>query len=128
MTEITKMTSVSEIVKACPTARKVFDEHGLKGCGGENGPRESLAFFAAVHQVDVEALVQELNAALRGISVQSRIDGHHQNAARAESDVDVRGPLEAPQEKPRGAQQHQRHGDLRDHQKVAQAPQATWAG
>jgi hypothetical protein len=57
-----KETSVAEIIQVCPTARRVFDKHGLKGCGGANGPSESLAFFAAVHQVDVEALVQELNA------------------------------------------------------------------
>jgi len=65
MTEITKLTTVAEVVKTCPTARKIFDKHGLKGCGGANGPRESLGFFAAVHQVDVEALVQELNAEMR---------------------------------------------------------------
>ncbi|MFB3922069.1 MAG: NnrS family protein [Terriglobia bacterium] len=65
MDEITKLTSVAEIVKRCPTARRIFDQHGLKGCGGENGPSEPLAFFAAVHQVDVNKLVDELNAELR---------------------------------------------------------------
>jgi hypothetical protein len=73
MTEFTEMTSVAEIVKACPTARRIFDKHGLKGCGGANGPRESLAFFAAVHQVDVEALVRELNAEMRNPSRQEYI-------------------------------------------------------
>ncbi len=68
MTEITKTTPVTEVVQACPTARKVFDKHGLKGCGGEHGPKESLDFFAAVHQVDVEALVRELNAEMRNPS------------------------------------------------------------
>ena len=68
MTEITKLTTVAEVVKACPTARKIFDKHGLKGCGGANGPRESLGFFAAVHQVDIDALVQELNAEMRNPS------------------------------------------------------------
>ena len=68
MTEITKNTSVAEVVKACPTARKVFDKHGLKGCGGANGPMESLAFFAAVHQVDADALVRELNAEMQNPS------------------------------------------------------------
>jgi hypothetical protein len=62
MTPITKLTSVAEIVKACPTARRIFDKHGLHGCGGENGPTEPLAFFASVHNVDVDALVEELNA------------------------------------------------------------------
>jgi hypothetical protein len=64
-TEITRSTSVAEIVKACPTARRVFDKYGLKGCGGEHGPAESLEFFASVHDVDVDALVRELNAEMR---------------------------------------------------------------
>jgi len=51
MSDINGNTSVAEIVKSYPSARRVFDRHGLKGCGGEHGPSESLAFFAAVHQV-----------------------------------------------------------------------------
>jgi len=65
MTEITKLSSIADVVKACPTARRVFDKYGLKGCGGEHGPAESLAFFAAVHNVDVDAMVRELNAEMR---------------------------------------------------------------
>ena len=68
MTEFTKLTSVADIVKACPTARRVFDKYGLKGCGGEHGPTEALEFFAAVHNVDVDALVRELNAEMRNPS------------------------------------------------------------
>jgi len=52
MNKITGNTSVAEVVKICPNARRIFDRHGLKGCGGEHGPSEALAFFAAVHQVD----------------------------------------------------------------------------
>ena len=61
MSEITSDTSVSEIVQRCPNARRIFDRHGLKGCGGEHGPREPLGFFAAVHQVDVDELLREIN-------------------------------------------------------------------
>jgi hypothetical protein len=61
MTDINENTSVAEIVESCPGARCVFDRHGLKGCGGEHGPSESLAFFAAVHQVSLDELVRELN-------------------------------------------------------------------
>ena len=68
MTDITKLTSVADIVKACPTARRVLDKYGLKGCGGEHGPTEVLEFFAAVHNVDVDALVGELNAEMRNPS------------------------------------------------------------
>ena len=60
--EITKDTSVAEIVKLCPGARRIFDEHGLKGCGGDHGPREPLAFFAAVRQANLEELLREIHA------------------------------------------------------------------
>lgn len=53
-------TSVSDVVRQWPATRGVFDSHGLKGCGGEFGPNESLAFFAAVHEVPLEALLAEL--------------------------------------------------------------------
>ena len=59
---ITENTSVAEIVKACPNARHIFDRHGLHGCGGTHGPTEPLSFFAAVHQVDLKFLLDELNA------------------------------------------------------------------
>lgn len=65
MSEITKETSVADVVRQCPEARRIFDEHGLRGCGGAHGPAESLEFFASVHQVDVDQLVRELNRELR---------------------------------------------------------------
>ncbi len=64
MEAITEQTSVAEIVKHCPSARRIFDAHGLKGCGGEFGPTEPLSFFAAVHQADVNKLLAELNKEL----------------------------------------------------------------
>jgi len=89
VTEITKTTTVAEVVDACPTARGVFDKHGLKGCGGEHGPKESLAFFAPVHQVDVEALVRELNAEMRN---PSRKEYVYREAARMPVPVGDRIP------------------------------------
>jgi hypothetical protein len=62
MNQITANTSVAEIVKLCPCARRIFDEHGLKGCGGEHGPSEPLGFFAAVHQANLDELLREINA------------------------------------------------------------------
>ncbi|HEX7287265.1 MAG TPA: NnrS family protein [Candidatus Angelobacter sp.] len=61
MSKFTEEMSVADVVQAAPHAREVFDRHGLKGCAGENGPAESIAFFAAVHQVDVDRLLGELN-------------------------------------------------------------------
>jgi len=60
MSDIDGNTSLAEIVESCPSARRIFDQHGLKGCGGEHGPSESLAFFAAVHQVNLDELMREL--------------------------------------------------------------------
>ncbi|HLB22911.1 MAG TPA: NnrS family protein, partial [Dehalococcoidia bacterium] len=58
---ITRATTVREAVDLYPEAEAVFDKHGLAGCGGEGGPNEPIGFFAAVHQVDADALVRELN-------------------------------------------------------------------
>jgi len=58
---ITKGTTVREAVSRYPEAEAVFDKYGLTGCGGESGPAEPIGFFAAVHKVDADALVRELN-------------------------------------------------------------------
>ena len=62
MPRITASTRVADILEICPSARGIFDRYGLKGCGGREGPVESLSFFARVHQVDLEALLKDLNA------------------------------------------------------------------
>lgn len=54
-------TSVREILTRYPSAEAIFERHGLLGCGGPNGPREPVAFFARVHQVDPDVLLAELN-------------------------------------------------------------------
>lgn len=59
-TGISPESSVSEVVRQWPSTRAVFDRHGLKGCGGEFGPSESLAFFASVHEVSLDSLIAEL--------------------------------------------------------------------
>jgi NnrS protein len=61
MSNFTEEMSVTDVVRAAPHTRQVFDRHGLKGCGGENGPSESISFFAAVHQIDVNQLLRDLN-------------------------------------------------------------------
>ena len=71
VSDITKLTAVSDVVKLCPGARRIFDKYGLKGCGGEHGPTEPLGFFAAVHKVDVEKLIEELNAELKNPSAET---------------------------------------------------------
>jgi len=61
MNKITAEMSVAEAVRMSPRSREWFDRHGLKGCCGENGPVESISFFAAVHQIDVDELMHALN-------------------------------------------------------------------
>jgi len=73
MNHITGNTSVAEIVKVCPGARRIFDEHGLKGCGGEHGPSEPLAFFAAVHQANLDELLREINTEMANPSAQAYV-------------------------------------------------------
>ncbi len=75
---ITENTSVAEIVQQVPGARRIFDDHGLHGCGGAHGPTEPLKFFAAVHQVELNTLLEELNA----------------EAARPQAQVEYREQLE----------------------------------
>ncbi|MGB9119292.1 MAG: NnrS family protein [Candidatus Angelobacter sp.] len=70
MSQITANTSVAEIVKLCLGARRIFDEHGLKGCGGEHGPSEPLGLFAAVHQANLDELLREINAEMGNPSAQ----------------------------------------------------------
>lgn len=53
--------SVREILTTYPSAEVIFERHGLLGCGGPNGPREPIGFFARVHRVDPETLLRELN-------------------------------------------------------------------
>ena len=53
--------SVREILTRFPSAEAVFEQHGLLGCGGPNGPREPVGFFARVHRVSPDLLIRELN-------------------------------------------------------------------
>jgi len=55
--------SVREINARYPSCRAVFAQHGMGGCGGDLGPDEPLAFFAAAHGVDFSALLSELEYA-----------------------------------------------------------------
>jgi len=43
MNTINQNMSVAEVVKSCANARRIFDRHGLKGCGGEHGPSVRVA-------------------------------------------------------------------------------------
>ncbi|MCS7158497.1 MAG: DUF1858 domain-containing protein [Blastocatellia bacterium] len=60
---ITAEMSLPEVIRRFPTTRAVFDQYGLRGCGGPEGPRETIAWFARLHGVPLDRLLDELNAA-----------------------------------------------------------------
>ncbi len=52
--------TIRNILNNHPQTRVVFDRHGLKGCGGTEGPEESLRFFARAHGVELHELLSQL--------------------------------------------------------------------
>tara|TARA_B100001964_G_scaffold74206_2_gene84254 strand:- start:1371 stop:3452 length:2082 start_codon:yes stop_codon:yes gene_type:complete len=64
--EITRNTTVKEIIMHNPETKGVFSKYGLLECGGEYGPEEAIYFFARVHNVDPDGLIKELNDVIRG--------------------------------------------------------------
>jgi NnrS protein/uncharacterized protein DUF1858 len=55
--------SVRSILRERPGARAVLDRYGLMGCGGAEGPDETLEFFARAHHVPLDALMRDLESA-----------------------------------------------------------------
>lgn len=62
--ELSPQTTIPDLLARHPEARAVLDRYGLRGCGGRSGPRESLAFFARMHGVATDVLLDELRAAI----------------------------------------------------------------
>ncbi len=58
--EINERTELPHLFKVCPEARAVFNRYGLRGCGGEHGPAETLGFFAGTHGVDLRTLIEQV--------------------------------------------------------------------
>lgn len=63
--EIRLDTPIPEALARFPHLRGILDNYGLKGCGGELGPAESMEFFANTHGVPAAKLLSELNAAAK---------------------------------------------------------------
>jgi hypothetical protein len=70
---------------------------------------------------------EKLPGALGGVTVELRVDCHHDDSSRAKADVDLRGTFQAPEKESGSAEQDERHRDLRDDEKAAQAPAAARA-
>lgn len=56
---------IPDLLRARPQARAVLDRYGLRGCGGPDGPAETLGFFARAHEVSLEQLCREIEEAGR---------------------------------------------------------------
>src|SRR5436190_4820864 len=63
MSLINSEAFLPDVVGKYPSTRAVFDRYGLRGCGGELGPREQIAWFARLHGVQLDKLLRELNSA-----------------------------------------------------------------
>ncbi|GAW93683.1 DUF1858 domain-containing protein [Calderihabitans maritimus] len=59
--QITKDMSITEVVSKYPQTARVFMEHGMGCLGCAAAQFESIAQGAAVHGIDVDALVADLN-------------------------------------------------------------------
>jgi hypothetical protein len=53
-------TLIPDLLARRPAARQILDRYGLHGCGGPQGPVETLAFFARAHDVPLARLLAEL--------------------------------------------------------------------
>ncbi len=62
----TAETMIPDLLKKRPEARAVLDRYGLRGCGGPDGPYETLGYYARAHGVDWDQLSRELAEALGG--------------------------------------------------------------
>src|SRR5437763_8578010 len=60
---ITAETFLPDLVALYPSTRAVFDRYGLHGCGGQQGPREKIGWFARLHGVPIDELLSELSEA-----------------------------------------------------------------
>jgi hybrid cluster-associated redox disulfide protein len=61
MPDITADTLISTVLSSCPGAADVFERHGL-GCGScLAAVMEPLSAVVGAHDVDLDALLQELN-------------------------------------------------------------------
>jgi hypothetical protein len=51
---------IPDVLRSLPQARTVLDRYGLRGCGGPEGPVETLGFFARAHEVSLPRLLDEI--------------------------------------------------------------------
>ncbi len=62
---INEQTELPALFRLHPETRAVFNRYGLRGCGGEHGPAETIGFFAGTHGVELRALIEQLQQVIR---------------------------------------------------------------
>ncbi len=58
---ITRKTSINELLRSHPMVREIFAKHGMGCIGCMGAATETIENGAKMHDIDVEALLQELN-------------------------------------------------------------------
>jgi hypothetical protein len=76
---VNESVQIPDLLRVAPGVRPVLDRYGLRGCGGKEGPAESLGFFARAHDVPVERLLREVRECLPG-----RLEPSKENSIREE--------------------------------------------
>src|SRR5262245_14904127 len=61
---VDESVQIPDLLRQAPEVPPVLDRYGLRGCGGELGPAESLGFFARAHDVPIERLLGEVREQL----------------------------------------------------------------
>jgi hybrid cluster-associated redox disulfide protein len=59
---ITKDTTIAEALRLCPNAPEIFNEVGMGCCACLAASAETIEDGAFMHEVDVQAIVDKLNA------------------------------------------------------------------
>ena len=60
---ITRSTPIIEALEKCPKAAEVFEAHGLECPTCMGATMETIEEIAVLHDVEIESLLNELNAA-----------------------------------------------------------------
>jgi len=59
---ITRDTSIAEAMKLCPNAPSIFARHGMACAACLAASAESIEEGAQMHEIDVQPIIDELNA------------------------------------------------------------------
>ena len=62
--DIDPLCLLPELLREHPEVRPVLDRHGLQGCGGPDGPYETIRYFARAHGIDEPRLIAEMRGAI----------------------------------------------------------------